>query len=265
MPFSPLPEWQELIKYKAGEELAMYGIYWMGAPNPFFPDIQNSNSIINSDLLVCLSSECEVETAINCEQYNKLGLSVSALLHCTNRLSFRMALAGLELNTWFSPVNISPPAVLKMSASTSNTGVYFINQDTYTGVQYNMDQIFPDLKHICVVEEMLTGTHYEISGFILKDKVYFRLPYQQRWNQYKNKILEYTPADINIYPLDKLRLALKRLGLNNTFFNMELVLTADNQWKLIEVQPRLGEDVRLNRERLYELIQEFCDVYIEET
>ena len=241
----------------------MSGIYFVGS-NPYYETV-NTASVVNADLIVCASSERELQTALLVEKNGTLGLTVSSALSCINRLMFRMSIVGLDLSPKFYPVRIDRNGVLKMSTSVQNSGIFYLQDDDYTGIQEEMREHFPELNDIGVWESRVFGDHYEVSGFILDGVIRWRMPLKQIWNHKKDLILEYKKADINIYPLDKLTVALKRLNLDNTLFNCELIYSEEyGKWRLVEVQPRLGEDSSLDRTELERILKEFVEAFYAE-
>ena len=240
----------------------MTGIHFVGSPNPYYVAV-NSISEINADCLVCVNSEYELITAMKVEKLGVKGLSVPAALNCINRLMLRLALVGTGLNPKFRPVEILP-GVIKTSFSSQNTGVYFIHEETYSEVPAQLKVHFPELKAIGVWEEFVVGESFEITGFIINGEINYRRGYKQTWNSQRNRIIRFESKPITEFPLELTTLALKRLGLDNTFFDIELMLMDDGTWKLIEVNPRLGEDPRLDCDFLTKLVEEFCSKFYEE-
>ncbi len=232
-------------------------LYFVGN-NPYYTAI-NQNSITEANCYVCTSSEYELETALLVRDKKVKGISITATLNCINRLMFRLALVGTNLNPKFKPLYIES-GVIKTSTSVQNAGVHFIREDNYTNINEQIQVNFPELNNLGVWEEFVEGDHYEVSGFVLSKEIYFRLPLKQTWDCSNSKILKYEAISLELLPLDKLREAVERLGLNYTFFNLELIDSADG-WRLIECNPRLGEDARINKKELEDIVNDFISEF----
>lgn len=240
----------------------MTGINWCGSPNPFYT-VENTASVYNADCIVCVNSEYELETALLVEKHNKKGISLSAALNCINRLMFRLALVSTGLNPRFRPLEIET-GVIKLSSSAQNSGVIFVQEDTYSNVPSQLETSFPELTQIGVWEERLYGDFFETSGFIIDGTAYYREAKKQTWNAKGNRILKYENIELEKIPTQLLDIAFRRLGLDYTFFCAEYILLDNGAYKLIEVNHRLPEDNRVNRESLEKMVEEFERIFYEE-
>ena len=232
----------------------------MGAPTPYLPEVKNQVDVQSADVVVCVNSETEIETALACSRYKKRGLTINAALNCIHRCMFRMILSGHALNVPFRPITIKPDEVLKMATSVHNSGVHYLTPDTYTDSYNALKSYFPELATIGVVESYLKGKRYELSGYVLGGVFEPKIALRQEWDPKYQMIVAYHEVNTNFLPLSLIETALCRLGLNDSFFNAELI-QHEGQWKLIEVNPRLGEDPRLTQDSLYYIVQDFAVAY----
>jgi hypothetical protein len=190
----------------------------------------------------------------------KLGLknsiSLEAARNCTDRLRQRQALEKTGLNPRWSVDGVGDlkyPLIIKKPASARSSGVMLIknkagltiflkDKELNAQEQRLHDVGFPPA-HQFIVEEYIEGDSWEVSG-ISRDKVVHTFPpIRQIWDPPTKWIDEYRleapPAGLIEAAVD----AVEACGLKWAPWCVELKGTADN-WKIIEVNGRLGEDGR---------------------
>ena len=186
-----------------------------------------------------LTERCVLSVATMVSPSRKL--SLQAALNCTSRLALRVALAGTTLNPQWAPLQWPGPSVVKAPASSANLGVRFLPPNEY--IQH-LQAVAPDLARFGVVEDFVNGPQYELDGYVIGGVAGCFHPLQQHWNDAGDAILAYErkePAGKEW--VEAVLTGVRAVGINDAPFCVEFRkdLRRD-QWKIIELHARLGED-----------------------
>jgi hypothetical protein len=210
-------------------------VQWVGESDYWFAsECQDDPHFI---MPLCEDAVLEVATM----QTRARKLSLRAAINCTSRLALRVALAATELNPPWRPLEWHGPSVVKAPASCASLGVRFLPTSWYISA---LSRVAPDLARFGVIEERVEGPQYELDGFVLGGRAEYFSPLLQHWNDAGDKILGYErhePTDGQW--LQAALAAIKAVGIDDAPFCVEMRYdTWRNQWKIIEVHARLGED-----------------------
>lgn len=169
-------------------------------------------------------------------------LSTRCAVNCTSRFAQRTALKGTGLNPAEWSEFLWQPGVIKSPASCENNGVFFPKVTEHIEL---LRRYSPALACVGVIEDFIEGEAWEIDGCIFDNQWFLFPPVQQFWNEDFTKIKKYKRGVPSPSPIDAVAKCIDALELNQCCFCIELRLTPDKKWKVIEVHARLGEDSRL--------------------
>ena len=191
------------------------------------------------------------------------GNSLETAIICTDRLSQRKALENTGLNpkwTIYSSIHDREyfskkfPVVLKKPASARSEGVKIAyNQNNLTNllklnfnniVTRQMNRLYqvgfkPDYDFI--IEEFIEGENWEVDGISREKVAHIFRPLKQIWSKSGEKIVEYQALNPPLALINSAIKAIEACGIKWSGWCVELKGRANN-WKVIEVNARLGED-----------------------
>lgn len=185
---------------------------------------------------------------------------------CTDRLSQRRALKKTGLNPrwqvystnerpfigrkWLASRR-SGPVVLKKPASARSEGVRiayngedlekFLNEKNFTRQTWRLRRVGFEPNYDFLIEEFIEGENWEVDG-VSREKVscVFR-PLKQTWTKTGEKIVKYEAVTPPLGLVEAAIKAVEACGIKWSGWCVELKGSANN-WKVIEVNARLGED-----------------------
>lgn len=168
-------------------------------------------------------------------------LALQAGLNCTSRLALRTALASTDLNPRWSPWEWHGSSVIKAPASAANLGVRFLETNEY--IKY-LEVLAPDLARFGIIEAFVDGPQYEVDGYVLGGDISCFCCLFQHWNSAFDRILAYERKEPPFAGWrEAVVTAVKRVGIDDCPFCVEMRYDLRlNQWKVIEIHARLGED-----------------------
>lgn len=178
------------------------------------------------------------------QQHNKARISSLAAVRALDRAQLRRAVpAYLNLpHTIFSYEHSK--VVVKAAASSASSGVHILNlrtdeMDTLRKVYEVSEMPFSPCG---VVEQYVEGKAIEISGVKLSGQIRFFYPLRQRWSEDGTRITAYERCSDYWWLYEFSADLLEILTLDCSAFCIEWRVTGEKQARVIEVNPRLGED-----------------------
>lgn len=186
----------------------------------------------------------------------KKSISLEAALNCTDRLKQRRAIEKTGLNPRWSIDGIGDlkfPLIVKRPASARSNGVklvknraglnIFLKNKERNAQERRLHEIGHSPAYEYISEEFVEGDSWEVTG-ISKEKVeYIFPPIRQIWNPPVRWIddyrLEIPPSGL----VESAVRAVEACGLKWSPWCVELK-GYDNNWRVIEINGRLGEDGR---------------------
>lgn len=199
-------------------------------------------------------------------------ISAQAALNAVDRYALRNAL-GSQFNPDWTTFEYRRQIVVKAPASSASSGVRLLAMETPENA------IVAQLRHLVndsrplriVVEEFIEGDAVELSGVKLNGRVFFFHPLRQHWTKDCSRIERYERA-YNQWRLYELTVdALRYIKLDNSAFCIEWRVVDHETAKVIEINPRLGDDDKGYFEALWDIpvaeqIERWAtDVYLAES
>lgn len=190
------------------------------------------------------------------------GNTLETAIICTDRLSQRKALEKTRLNPNFllssdrnikeNLSNIKFPIVLKKPASARSEGVRIIydgqelsrfnlNNWATTRQMYRLRQVGFKPDYNFLIEEFVEGENWEVDGISRGKVTHVFQPLKQTWSKAGEKIIKYEAAVPPPGLIDSAIKAVEASGIKWSGWCVELKGDVNN-WKVIEVNARLGED-----------------------
>lgn len=186
----------------------------------------------------------------------KNSISLEAALNCTDRLRQRQALEKTGLNPKWA-INgtgeVKFPLIVKRPASARSSGVKLVKNKAGLTIFLKNKETNPQEQRLhdigyapayeYITEEYIEGDSWEVSGISREKVVHTFTPIRQIWDPPTKWIDDYRVEPPPAGLIDSAIKAVEACGLKWSPWCVELKGRADN-WKIIEVNGRLGEDGR---------------------
>ncbi len=210
-------------------------VLWVGEPDHWSPPA----FVGQSQRFVLAATDDAVPQIVAHSDGELIGITREAAINCMDRYSLRWALQSRFNPEWefFDWRNGSH--VVKAPASSLSNGVTIVKSD-----EGEIDRLkllgVQNLRG--VVEEFIAGDAIEISGFRLKGETFFFPRVRQCWNEDWSKIEYYGLTDGYWWLPNFTDKALDQVKLDNSCFCVEWRVTGYKQAKVLEINPRWGDD-----------------------
>jgi len=201
--------------------------------------------------LVPLTEEAVLPCGAAASQLRLKGFNLGHAMLCSDRFLQRNTLPGNLNPDWKRNAEDLGPfrdVIYKAPAFTMSEGV---SLEGVEGFQHTPSRVrMRDLgfagEPYWICEELLTGPQWEVTG-ITRDKVVrtFR-PLVQTWDRPAGSVTRYRygPAEDAFDAIAVALQAVRALGLTWCAWNVELMKSPSQGWKVIEVHARPGEDTK---------------------
>lgn len=166
-----------------------------------------------------------------------------AALKAVDRYELRRALVSCYNPAW-SSFEYCRRVVVKAPASAASSGVRLLDIQTpeieIVNVLRRLNGNPPQLWG--VVEEFIEGDAIELSGVKLSGALYFFHMLRQRWSPDWSRIERYERVFDRWWLYNETVVVLNDIGLDNSAFCVEWRVIRNQQAKVIEINPRPGDD-----------------------
>jgi hypothetical protein len=216
-------------------------VLWAGKPDYWSPPDRNSSGDVEGFQLAATDDGVVDVLGYVSPYLNEHKITREAAINCMDRYSLRMALHSRFNPEWESFEWRNGSHVVKAPASSLSNGVTIVKSDKE---EIDRLKLLGVQKLRGVIEEFVEGDAIEISGFRLKGETFFFGQVRQRWSTDWSKIEWYCATDPYRYwwlpgLTDK---ALDDVKLDNSCFCVEWRVIGYKQAKVLEINPRWGED-----------------------
>lgn len=214
-------------------------VHWVGKPDYWTPPEVSPET---ARWALAATEEALPEVCAP-EHWGKLRITRDAALKAVDRYLMRLPLPS-RLNPEWAPFEYSRRIVVKAPASSGSSGVHMLNLETPENAIVSALRAMIGNSDVLkgVVEEFVDGDAIEISGVRLSGKTFFFHPLRQYWTEDLIRIERYERVFDHWWLYQETSDALNCIRLDNSAFCVEWRVTGYQQAKLIEINPRPGDD-----------------------
>lgn len=176
-------------------------------------------------------------------------ISHEAVINVLDRNALRHALR-YKHSPVFTCFDYASKVIVKSPASAGSSGVHLLDLRTEElkvlvqvrdlCARLGMQNLLRNLRG--VVEEFVFGDAIELSGVKLDGNLHFFHPLRQFWSEDWKRITGYGRCFEYWWLYEQTAEVLNTVKLNNSSFCVEWRVTGDQEAKVIEINPRIGDD-----------------------
>lgn len=225
-------------------------VAWIGKPDHWTPP---EVSVEDAQWVLAATDDALPEVIQLGHKLDKLHVHLFGALKAIDRYLLRGAVDGRYNPDW-QGFKYKPQVVVKAPASSLSSGVRLLDLgapeiDIVRRLRDLASYAFEDLYG--VIEEFIEGDAIEVSGVKLAGQIFFFHQLRQHWTADWSRIELYERVFDYWWLYDETLNALDQIGLDDCAFCVEWRVTGFMQAKLIEINPRLGDEDKCYFETLW--------------
>lgn len=216
-------------------------VTWLGIPDHWTPPAIS----LEESRWVLAATEDALPDVVRL--MDKRHISPRAALNAVDRYRLRRELPS-GFNPSWSSFTYTPRVAVKAPASSGSSGVHILELETpENAVVSALRKMLALPEELTgVVEEFIDGEAIELSGVKFADRVFFFHPLRQYWTVRPLSDVPYIERYERVFDhwwlYNETADALRYIGIDNSAFCVEWRVTGYRQAKIVEINPRPGDD-----------------------